>query len=248
MANLLGVFPGNPVSSTGVPPNSTLATAQLTGILTDPNFRVVLHAMESRKGFETLGEPEFVTTSGRQAQVRATDAVTIVTNFATFENPTNHEVSILPQVCQVETGVVLDVVPYVLADGYTLSLALIPSWIEFHGYAKTNTHAFYTSSGERIDVPGVHPLFRVQQLAATVNLWDNQTAVLGGMTLHKVQAEKIPVLGDLPWMGSLFRKRQMSESDILVFVTATILDPAGNRVHTDDELPFTQTGVPSQPK
>jgi len=144
--------------------------------------------------------------------------------------------------------VMLDVIPRVLADGYTLSLALIPSWTEFHGYAKTNTHAFYTSSGERIDVPGVHPLFNVQQLTATVNLWDSQTAILGGMTIHKVRAEKIPLLGDLPWMGSLFRKRQTTESDILVFITATIVDPAGNRVHTDDELPFAQQGTPPQPK
>jgi type II secretory pathway component GspD/PulD (secretin) len=87
----------------------------------------------------------------------------------------------------------------------------------------------------------------VQQLAATVNLWDGQTAVLGGMTIHKVQAEKIPVLGDLPWMGSLFRKRQTTESEILVFITATIVDPAGNRAHADDELPFAQKGIPPQP-
>jgi hypothetical protein len=30
-------------------------------------------------------------------------------------------------------------------------------------------------------------------------------------------------------------------------VTATIVDPAGNRVHSDDELPFAQTAVPTQP-
>jgi len=33
----------------------------------------------------------------------------------------------------------------------------------------------------------------------------------------------------------------------MVFVTATIVDPAGNRVHSDDELPFAQAAIPSQP-
>jgi hypothetical protein len=33
----------------------------------------------------------------------------------------------------------------------------------------------------------------------------------------------------------------------MIFVTATIVDPAGNRVHTDDELPFAQASVPVQP-
>jgi hypothetical protein len=33
----------------------------------------------------------------------------------------------------------------------------------------------------------------------------------------------------------------------MIFVTATIVDPAGNRVHSDDDLPFAQTAVPPQP-
>jgi hypothetical protein len=32
----------------------------------------------------------------------------------------------------------------------------------------------------------------------------------------------------------------------MIFVTPTILDPAGNRSHSDDEMPFAQTGVPVQ--
>ena len=35
------------------------------GILTNPNFRIVIHALEQRSGYETLAEPEVVTTSGR---------------------------------------------------------------------------------------------------------------------------------------------------------------------------------------
>jgi len=33
----------------------------------------------------------------------------------------------------------------------------------------------------------------------------------------------------------------------MIFVTATIVDPAGNRVHSDDDLPFAQNAVPHQP-
>ena len=38
-----------------------------------------------------------------------------------------------------------------------------------------------------------------------------------------------------------------SKKNLMIFVTATIVDPAGNRVHSDDELPFAQTAVPVQP-
>ena len=34
---------------------------------------------------------------------------------------------------------------------------------------------------------------------------------------------------------------------LLIFVTPTIIDPAGNRVHTDSELPFSKDTVPPQP-
>jgi hypothetical protein len=32
-----------------------------------------------------------------------------------------------------------------------------------------------------------------------------------------------------------------------VFITATIVDPAGNRIHSDDEMPSAQMGIPPQP-
>ena len=54
----------------------------MTGILTDPNFQVVIHALEQRSGFENLAEPEVTTTSGRQTQMRATDIKTIITSFS----------------------------------------------------------------------------------------------------------------------------------------------------------------------
>jgi hypothetical protein len=91
-ANPLGAFPGNTAASvipgsatdqqvTSGLRNSAPAIATVTGILTDPNFRVVLHALEQRTGFETLAEPEVTTTSGRQTQMRATQIINVVTGF-----------------------------------------------------------------------------------------------------------------------------------------------------------------------
>ncbi len=84
-------FPGNTLANvipgaatdqllTGGLRNSGPAVATLTGILTDPNFRMVIHALEQRSGSETLAEPEITTTSGRQVQMRATQVQTIITD------------------------------------------------------------------------------------------------------------------------------------------------------------------------
>jgi type II secretory pathway component GspD/PulD (secretin) len=162
---------------------------------------------------------------------------------------------IIPQTQQVETGPILDVVPYVLADGYTINMSLIPSDTEFGGYDQSSLPAGFTSGQvgnlNATLVPTALPVFTVRQLVATVNVWDNQTVVLGGLITSTVQNTKnqVPVLGDLPLVGRLFQSQSKStqKDNLMIFVTATIVDPAGNRVHSDDDLPFAQNTIPTQP-
>jgi len=92
-ANPLGAFPGNTTASL-IPgsANDQLITSglrntgptlgTLTGILTNPNFQVSLQALEQRTGTEDLGEPEVTTISGRQAQMRATQVITVIIDFS----------------------------------------------------------------------------------------------------------------------------------------------------------------------
>src|SRR5580700_4810577 len=55
--------------------------------------------------------------------------------------------AITPEVEQVETGPVLDVLPDVLSDGYTINLTLIPSLIEFSGYQNPPSLGSFSTSG-----------------------------------------------------------------------------------------------------
>ncbi len=93
-ANPLQTFPGNTTASQ-IPASAndqnltsglrnalgapTLAT--VTGILTDPNFRAAIQALSQRQGTESLAEPEAVTISGRQTQMRATQIINVITGF-----------------------------------------------------------------------------------------------------------------------------------------------------------------------
>ena len=83
-------------------------------------------------------------------------------------------------------------------------------------------------------------------------VWDGQTVVLGGLITENVTKlkDKVPLLGDLPLVGRLFRSESSSTSkkNLMIFVTPTIIDPAGNRFHTEDEMPFAQTAIPAQPR
>ena len=288
-ANPLGTFPGVPANPVTGTPGTTIAPAStdtlltsglrnqssslftLTGILTDPQFRMVLHALQQRSGAELLAQPEVTTHSGRQAQMKATDVKTVITGFSFSQNtggtgaavgtgttvqaPSSTFVYPLPE--QMELGPTLDVIPAVLADGFTINLTMIPTLQEFVGYDnpnEVNASGLLTSGafpGGLVLIPTVLPLFRVRQVVSAVNVWDGQTVVLGGLLSENVTTikDQIPMLGDLPLVGTFFRSesKTTSKKNLLIFVTPVLIDPAGNRLHTDDEMPFAQSGIPVQP-
>jgi type II secretory pathway component GspD/PulD (secretin) len=159
--------------------------------------------------------------------------------------------AIQPITQQVETGPILDVVPYVLSDGYTINLALIPSVTEFTGYDNPPPIPNVTGNLNVVQLPVILPSFTVRQVVTTVNVWDNQTVVIGGLVSSAVQStkDKVPMIGDLPLVGRLFQSQSKTaqKKNLMIFVTATIVDPAGNRVHSDDDLPFAQNAIPPQP-
>jgi type II secretory pathway component GspD/PulD (secretin) len=233
--------PNGTVAGLGNLLNATNVTAtEFTGVLKDADLRTLLHALKSLKGSVDLGEPEVTTLSGRQCQMRATEVITVVSNFLFQAGTSNGTSAVSPQLEQCETGPILDVVPYVLADGYTINLALIPSVTEFLGYDAPPNVPNLTGTNNEVQLPVILPRFSVRQMTANLNLRDNQTMVLGGMSEIRSSSTKspVPVLGSIPLMGRLFQGQheQTSTNELLVLVTATIVDPAGNRLHSDEEL------------
>ena len=94
------------------------------------------------------------------------------------------------------------------------------------------------------------PHFRLRQVTTSAIVWDGQTIVLGGLITEDVTKlkDKVPVLGDLPLVGRLFRSESSStkKKNLMIFVTPTIIDPSGNRAHLDDEMPFAPSSIPVQ--
>lgn len=89
-ANPGGIFPGSLGQGlNGVRPSDGLLTGglrngsgdelgTLSGILTQPQFRVVIHALEQRTGVDLLNAPRVTTVSGRQARISVEDTQTII--------------------------------------------------------------------------------------------------------------------------------------------------------------------------
>jgi general secretion pathway protein D len=284
-ANPTGVFPlpATPIlarSSDGSLTGSALrnnapALGTITGILTDPQFRVVIRALEQRDGTDVLAAPKVITVSGRQAQIQVTDIQTIITDIRANQTGTGGGggvpgggagagggaigSTIQPTLSILPTGPVLDVLPTVAADGYTISMSLIPSITQFIGYDAVPPEfagAIQAQSvgsgtvGVSLTAQVPLPRTRVRQVVTQCIVWDAQTVMLGGLISEDITntKDKLPVLGDLPFLGRLFRSETKTnrKKNLVIFVTPTIIDPAGNRVHTDEEMPFAANSTPRQ--
>jgi general secretion pathway protein D len=70
-------------------------------------------------------------------------------------------------------------------------------------------------------------------------IWDGQTIVMGGLINELITRfdDKIPFLGDIPLLGRLFRSKGESSKkrNLLIFVTARIVDPAGQVVNQEKQ-------------
>ncbi len=79
-------------------------------------------------------------------------------------------------------------------------------------------------------LPSGEPVIDVTEVETQAIVGDGQTLVLGGLfQMQKVTSvEKVPLLGDIPYLGRLFRHNMddMEKREILIFITPKIIDEA----------------------
>ena len=224
---------------------SNTVAGQMTGILTDSKFRMLLHAYGQRNGFESLAEPECVATSGRQTRMCATIIGNILTNFDFQEISSNLSFG----GAWVGNGQPMDVFPSVLADGYTVKLIVTTSVVTYLG---SNEPPKIPGIDGVVQLKGPLPTIQVQFTNTTVNLRDGQTLVFGNMRPDFARGFFVGAHFQNPNEPNPFQdeqtRKRTTDKELLVFITATIVDSTGKPVHSDDDLPFNSKTIPPQPR
>jgi general secretion pathway protein D len=254
----------------GVPGASSLAPGifGLSGVMTNPQFQVVVRALNQKKGVDLLSAPRVTTKSGQRAVIEIVREFRYPTQFnppqipQTF-NPPNSTTILPGQASQGtsfpvtpttptafetrNTGVTLEVEPVVGPDGITIDLNLVPQVVEFEGFINYGSpiQTFSTNSlgmsQTQVLTPNVinQPIFNSRKVTTSVSVWDGQTVVLGGLMREDVQKteDRTPILGDIPLLGRLFRTNaeQHLKRNLVIFVTARLVNPAGQPVNLAEE-------------
>ncbi len=170
-------------------------------------FFGVLRALRTEGIARFLAEPRVVTQSGRPAFFRAGGQQAIISGTSGITGP---GVQLVP------FGTELEVLPIVYGNGNI--------WLEI------NPRVSAVSQGLGINIGGtISPGFTEQQIRAAVMLESGQTYAIGGLIQNSVQASstKIPVLGEVPYLGTLFSRvtHEQRESELVILVTPRLVGP-----------------------
>ncbi len=147
-----------------------------------------------------------------------------------------------------DVGVTLEVEPTIGPDGYSIDMQLAPQVVEFEGFINygspiqtTSTNPLTGATTTNVLTPNIinQPIFSTRKVSTNVTVFDGATVVLGGLIREDVQKveDKTPILGDIPLIGRLFRSNvdQHIKRNLVIFVTARLINPEGQPISSDDE-------------
>jgi pilus assembly protein CpaC len=172
-------------------------------LLNIDDFTLAMQFLESEDLARILAEPRLVTQSGQEASFLAGGEYP-------YQTVSDQDVNINFK----EFGVGLKFTPIVQSDGM-ITLRVSPSVSEITQLVETST--------------GPQPVLSSRKLNTTVNLRDGQTLALAGLLQDDLReiVTKVPMLGDIPILGTLFRSSsyQQKKTDLLIAVTPHIIKP-----------------------
>ena len=245
----------------------------VAGVFTDPQFQVVVRALNQQKGVDLLSAPRVTTKSGQKATIEIIREFIYPTQFQPPQIPQNFNAGGGTNVSATglltgggsssssfpvtpttptnfekrNTGVTLEVEPVIGPDNYTIDLNLQPQVVDFDGFInygspiQTSTTNALGISTPVVLTPNVinQPVFDTRKVSTSVSVYDGSTVVLGGLVREDIQKvnDKVPILGDVPLLGRLFRSKidQNIKRNLVIFVTAHLIDPAGQLILNNEE-------------
>jgi general secretion pathway protein D len=197
--------------------------------LTGPTYSGVLQAIKTDRRFRVLSSPRIFTQNNRQAAINVSRAVPVLDVTQSGLAGSSQQVNF------VDVGIILDVTPHITDDGF-VNIEVGQDANDIEGYLTLGTNL-------------QAPIISQRNAETTVTIKDGETVVLGG--LMKTQTSnahrKIPILGDLPLLGGLFRSTDKSttRTELMVFLTPKIVrTPQEARKLTQDQYKETQKLAP----
>ncbi len=187
----------------GFAASTLVSTLGFTSNGTRP-FLMSLKALVEKGEARVHANPKIVTLDGKPAEVFLGDEQTYIVLTDSDQGST-----VTRQRVIVKTGVNLKFLPYISPDG-EITLTIEP---EVSSTTGLNRDGF--------------PIVSSRKASTTIRVRDGETFILGGL-IHQSETNsvgRVPILGDLPLLGKLFRSErfEIAETEVVIMVTPVII-------------------------
>ncbi|MBW8782744.1 MAG: type II secretory pathway, component PulD [Verrucomicrobia bacterium] len=241
-----GAYLANGTSTSGSFLNATNDLAVITGLIGGFDVKATIRALSQKSGSDLLSAPKVTVLSGNPANIVIAQEMRYPQSYGEVQSQVGTGangggaagVTITAGTPQEFTmrnvGVELKVTPTVEEDDYSISLDLNPKVTEFEGFVEYGGTSVAISGNTTVTVPSgfFQPIFSTREVTTKVTVWDGATLVMGGLTREEIKktSDKVPILGDIPFIGRAFRSKgeTSQKRNLLIFVTANLVSPGGS--------------------
>lgn len=168
------------------------------------NLTSFMNAIQTDTKYNILSTPRIFTSNNTQAQINISQSIPYVTNSRIDANGN----TIFNYAFQ-DVGIVLTVTPRITANGY-VTMDVNQTANDLQGYTNFNA-----------------PIVNQREADTVVSVKNGETIILGGIIRSSVTAttNKVPVLGDIPLLGQLFKtnSKVQNKTELLVLLTPRIV-------------------------
>ncbi|MFO0879228.1 MAG: secretin N-terminal domain-containing protein [Gemmataceae bacterium] len=172
------------------------------------SFNLLIRALKQQQRIEILSRPQIMALDNQAAQIAVGQSVPTVQGQAVSVGIAQNNV------IYRDVGVILNVIPKINPDG-KVTLRVTPQ------ISSVSPELLPLGNGLQA------PVFNQQIIDTTIIARDGETVAIGGLITRNdsKNENKIPMLGDLPYLGSLFRYRTQSKEkrELLVILTPHIV-------------------------
>lgn len=230
----------------------------LAGVWTDPQVSMIMRGLNQKKGIDISTAQKLVLKAGQRATASSIRQIPYPTEFDPPQIPqtiTSSRTTLLfddgsildfgdsgggtapvtpttPQSFEFkDTGSTLEVEATVGADGHTVDISVSAVFSEFDGFINYGTPI---TNGDVVltDNNIFQPVFsKVAVNTPSLSIADGSTMTLGGLSQGKWSTieDKVPLLGDIPFVGRFFRSdvKEVTRKAVVYFIKVEVVDPGG---------------------
>ncbi|MBX3363717.1 MAG: hypothetical protein KF866_03030 [Phycisphaeraceae bacterium] len=191
----------------GAAVSAAIGLPQLT--VSSGDFSVLIRSLQAKGRLEVLSRPEVTVNNNEAAYIQVGENIAILDGVTTFDTGRTQA-----NVRREDVGIILDVTPSISSDGF-VRMEIRPSI------------SAVTARTTQVSEDFNAPIISRREVETTVTVKDGQTIVIGGLiqTTDEERASKVPILGDIPGVGELFKTRERSriKTELLVILTPRVI-------------------------